>query len=134
MYLFDTDTLSNIVKRQPSPRLIQRLQHLPRSVQFTSAINIGEIYFGAHRSHRKNHILKTFRAYVFPHVNILPFDTESGRVFGHLKAEMEKAGVGCSEPDLRIAAITIQHQLTLITGNTRHFKHIPGLKIDNWIQ
>jgi predicted nucleic acid-binding protein len=45
VYLFDTDTLSNITKRNPSPRLLARLGTLPRAVQFTSAINIGEIYF-----------------------------------------------------------------------------------------
>ncbi|MEJ2589660.1 MAG: type II toxin-antitoxin system VapC family toxin [Deltaproteobacteria bacterium] len=133
MYLFDTDTLSNIVKRRPSSLLIRKLQHLPRAVQFTSAINIGEIYYGAHRSRREAQILKAFSERVFPHVNILPFDAESGRIFGHLKAEMEKEGIGCSEPDLRIAGITIQHRFTLITGNTKHFKQIPGLKIDNWI-
>ena len=53
--------------------------------------------------------------------------------FGILKAELEKNGMGCSEPDLRITAIAIQHNLTLITGNVKHFKNIPGLKIDNWL-
>lgn len=133
MYLFDTDTLSNIVKQRPSDRLVQRLQHLAKAVQFTSAINVGEIYFGAHRSPRKKQILDAFEEAVFPNVNILSFDGESGRVFGILKAEMEKSGIGCSEPDLRIAAIAIQHRLALITGNVKHFKSIPGLKVENWM-
>lgn len=133
MYLFDTDTLSNIVKQRPSARLIQRLAHLALAVQFTSAITVGEIYFGACRSSKKDQILKGFEESVFPNVNVLPFDEESGRVFGFLKAEMEKAGVGCTEPDLRIAAIALQHRLTLITGNVRHFQSIPGLKVENWM-
>lgn len=133
MYLFDTDILSNIVKPKPSHRLIDKLQHLAKAVQFTTAINIGEIYFGAHRSPKKNAILKVFTETVFPNVNILPFDHESGRMFGLLKAEVEKSGIGCSEPDLRIAAITLQHHLTLITGNTKHFNRIPGLKLENWL-
>ena len=33
---------------------------------------------------------------VFPNVNILPFDRQSGRVFGILKAELEKLGIGPS--------------------------------------
>ncbi len=133
MYLFDTDTLSNIVKQKPSQRLIERLQHLARAVQFTTAINVGEIYYGAFRSPRKKEILKAFTESVFPNVNILPFDSESGQVFGILKADLEKSGIGCSEPDLRIAAIAIQHRLTLITGNIKHFKRIPALKIENWM-
>jgi tRNA(fMet)-specific endonuclease VapC len=133
MYLFDTDTLSNIVKQKPSQHLIEKLRYLTRAVQFTTAINVGEIYFGAFRSPRKKEILKAFADAVFPNVNILPFDSESGQVFGILKADLEKSGIGCSEPDLRIAAIAVQHHLTLITGNVKHFKRIPGLKIENWI-
>jgi predicted nucleic acid-binding protein len=133
MYLFDTDTLSNIVKRKPSDILLEKLRDLPKALQFTSAINIGEIYYGAKRSPKKTRILEAFEESVFPNVNILPFDRESGQIFGILKAELEKNGIGCSEPDLRIAAVTLQHNLTLVTGNTKHFKNIPGLRLENWI-
>jgi len=133
MYLFDTDTLSNVVKQNPSPVLLKKLGNIPKSVQYTSAINIGEIYYGANRSPRKEQIIKAFAERVFPNVNILSFDRESGEVFGLLKAELEKQGIGCSEPDLRIASIAIQHKLTLITGNTKHFLKIPGLYVENWM-
>lgn len=133
MYLFDTDTLSNIVKQRPSRLLVERLQPLAKAVQFTTAINVGEIYFGISRSVKKHELLKAFTETVFPNVNILPFDTESGRVFGNLKAKLERNGIGCSEPDMRIAAIAIQHHLTLITGNIKHFKQIPGIRTENWM-
>ena len=133
MYLFDTDILSNIVKKQPSSTLIKKLKHLSRAVQFSTSVNVGEIYYGACRSNRKTIILKAFSEAVFPNINIIPFDEESGKIFGTLKAELEKKGIEFSEPDLRIASIAIQHKLILITGNTRHFKPIPGLKIENWL-
>lgn len=133
MYLFDTDILSNIIKQRPSPVLLEILRPLPKSIQYTSAINIGEIYFGAYKSGKQKQILKAFEDRVFPNVNILPFDEESGKVFGGLKARLQKKGIGCSEPDLRIAAVAIQYQFTLITGNTKHFKVIPGLNVENWM-
>jgi tRNA(fMet)-specific endonuclease VapC len=133
MYLFDTDTLSNIVKRKPSGRLLEKLEETPKAFQYTSAINFGEIYYGANRSSRKKQILKIFEEMVFPNINILSFDRQSGRVFGILKAELEKRGNGSSAPDLRIAAVAIQHNHTLITGNTKHFKNIPGLRLEDWI-
>ena len=133
MYLFDTDILSNIVKRRASGLLLEKLRDLPKALQYTSAINVGEIYYGAKRSPKKERIIRAFEEDVFPNVNILPFDQQSGRVFGTLKAELENRGIGCSEPDLRIAAVTLQHNLTLVTGNTRHFKNVPGLSIENWI-
>jgi len=133
MYLFDTDTLSNIVKRKPSGRLLDKLEETPKAFQYTSAINVGEIYYGANKSSRKKQILKAFEEMVFPNVNILSFDRQSGRVFGILKAELEARGIGCSEPDLRIATVAIQYSFTLITGNTKHFKNIPGLRIEDWL-
>lgn len=134
MYLFDTDTLSNVVKPRPSKRLLEKLKKLPADTQFTTAINIGEIYFGARRSPSERRILDAFEKKVFPTLTVLPFDRESGVVFGRLKAETQKRGIGCSEPDLRIATIAIQHGFTLITGNTRHFQPIPGLQFENWIE
>ncbi|MFC1848759.1 type II toxin-antitoxin system VapC family toxin [candidate division CSSED10-310 bacterium] len=134
MYLFDTDTLSNIVKRKPSPKLLKKLQTLPYKLQFTSAINIGEIYYGAERTDRRDLIIEKFESFVFPNVQVLSFDHTSAKTYGKIRAILEKRGSVCSEPDLRIASIAIQHKLILISGNIKHFKKIPGLKIDNWIE
>jgi len=133
MYLFDTDTLSNIVRRKPSQILLEKLEQVPEELQYTSSINIGEIYFGACRSDKKDRIIKAFEEKVFTNITVLSFDEESGKLFGMLKSELEKNGIGCSESDLRVATVAIQHNLTLITGNIKHFKNIPGLNIENWI-
>jgi tRNA(fMet)-specific endonuclease VapC len=34
---------------------------------------------------------------------------------------------------LQIAAIALARDLTLITGNTRHFERVPGLRVENWL-
>lgn len=133
MYLFDTDCLSNILKKAPSPLLLKKLETLPKDLQFTTSINVSEIYFGAYRSRNRKKILKAYEDKVFPNVNILPFDTDSGKIYGRLKALLEKMGPSKSEPDFRIAAVTIQHNMILITGNKRHFMNIPGLNFEDWI-
>ena len=133
MFLFDTDILSNIIKRKPSDVLIDRLQTVPKQSQYTSSINIGEIYYGAYRSIRKDQILKAFEESVFPNITVLFFDEQSGKLFGKLKAQLEKEGISCSEPDLRIASVALQHNLNLVTGNVKHFENIPGIRLENWI-
>ncbi len=133
MYLFDTDSLSNILKKNPSALLIEKLMALPGELQFTTSINISEIYFGAYRSVNRKKILQAYEKKVFPNLNILSFDTDSGKIYGRLKAQLEKKGLPKSEPDLRIAAIVIQHNMVLVTGNKRHFVDIPGLNIEDWI-
>jgi len=50
VFLFDTDTLSNLGKARPSPRLLRRLAAAPGPI-CTSAITVAGILKGAHKSY-----------------------------------------------------------------------------------
>jgi predicted nucleic acid-binding protein len=133
MYLLDTDVLSNLVRKEPSPTLLARLAKTPGEELFTTSINAAEIHYGAARSEHGDAILRAFEDKVFPCLTILPFDAGSAPIFGKLKAGLEKRGSPRNEPDLRIAAIALQHKLILVTGDTRHFTGIPRLAVEDWI-
>jgi predicted nucleic acid-binding protein len=133
MYLFDTDTLSNLLKKSPSPNLLVRLQKVARKDQFTTAITIGEMVYGAYKSERSEYFLEKLDKLLLPNLTILAFDEAAARQYGVLRANLERAGTPISEPDLRIASICLAHDLTLITGNTKHFLKVPELKMENWI-
>jgi predicted nucleic acid-binding protein len=133
MFLFDTDTLSQIMKRNPSPSLLARMHGTPPNEQFTSAITLGEIVFGAQRSSRREYLMSQLEELLWPNLNVLPFDQAAAMTYGRIRAELELAGTPLAEADLRIGAIALDRDLTVITGNTRHFSRIPGLKLDNWL-
>ena len=133
MYLFDTDVLSNVLKKKRSAALMARLKRVPRAAQFTSAVNAAEIYFGVFRKEGRQELLRSCEAEIFPRLTILPFDFECARVFGRIKAYLETRGLTTFEPDLQIASIALAHKLTLVTGNVRHYQGIPGLRVENWI-
>ncbi|HDH06616.1 MAG TPA: type II toxin-antitoxin system VapC family toxin [Nitrospirae bacterium] len=63
----------------------------------------------------------------------MPFCEGSAKVYGRLRAELEKKGISLSEPDMRIASIIVYNDLTVVTGNIKHFSKVPGLKVENWI-
>ncbi|MDH4195940.1 MAG: type II toxin-antitoxin system VapC family toxin [Candidatus Aminicenantes bacterium] len=134
MYLFDTDVLSRVIKAAPPKPLVERLLNLPRGLQFTTSINAAEIFYGASRIVRRDDFIRAFEDLVLSRLTVLPFDLGSARVFGRLKASLEKRGLSRSEPDLRIAAIALQHRLTVVTGNVRHFSGLPGLAVENWLE
>lgn len=50
MYLFDTDTISNVLKKEPSEYLLSKLEKIQKELQYTTSINISEIYYGAWKS------------------------------------------------------------------------------------
>ena len=56
------------------------------------------------------------------------------RVRCHLRANLEKQGRTLSLADMEIAAIAMANDFTLITGNTKHFARINGLKLENWLE
>lgn len=134
MYLFDTDTISNLLKKQPYSNLIRRLAGLLAEQQFISTITVGELVYGAYRSTRPDYFLEKLDDLVWPNINILPFDDLAARTYGKLRAQLELAGTPVSEPDLRIASIALTRQFILITGNTRHFSRVPNLRIENWLK
>ena len=61
------------------------------------------------------------REIVFQVQTILPFDERAAEVYGPLRAQLESEGRRLDEPDLRIASIALSRDLTLVTGNVRHF-------------
>jgi tRNA(fMet)-specific endonuclease VapC len=137
MYLFDTDILSQLAKKRRPEILLSRLAQTPLASQFTSAVNVAEIYYGifAMKGPESHHerLLEFFGGQVFPRLTILPFDEEDALTYGRLKASLERKGQPRFEPDLQIAAIALRNRLTVVTGNVRHFAGIPGLKVENWL-
>jgi predicted nucleic acid-binding protein len=133
MYLFDTDILSHVLKKRRSESLIARLEATPQASQFTSAVNAAEIYFGVLWKEGRADLLRYYETEIFPRLTILPFDRDSARIFGRIKAEVEKRGLPRFEADLQIAAVAIANNLTLVSGNIRHYTGIPGLRIENWL-
>jgi tRNA(fMet)-specific endonuclease VapC len=70
---------------------------------------------------------KTIHA--FHRFSILPFDAEAAEIFHQLKSRHPRAGT----MDLKIAAICIAHEATLLTRNVADFEKIAGLRVENWL-
>ena len=53
------------------------------------------------------------------------------RVYGEIKTALRRLGRPLPENDIWIAAIAIQHGLTLVSRDA-HFDHLVGLSLDRW--
>ena len=129
-YLFDTDTISELLRRRPASAYIKWLLKVPREEQFTSAVVIGELYKGAYRSQARERHLANIENRILPSVTILPYDLGCAKVFGEVRGYLEDIGTMLPDADIQIAATAIYHGLELITGNLRHFQRIKNLKIN----
>jgi len=134
MFLFDTDIVSNIFKKNPSKKLLNKLSLLEKEKQFISTISIGEIVYGASKSSNPEFHLTNLKNLLFKNVNIVSFDSKSAFFYGRIRADLEILGMPLNHVDIQIASIAISNDLILVTGNEKHFKRIKKLKIENWLK
>ncbi len=134
MFLFDTDVITNVLKPRPTQCLLERLASVPMNQQHISTITIAEIVYGAMKSSRSEYHLNNLEQILLPSVNVVGFDTKAACVCGQLRAELEKKGQRLDLADLEIASIALAGEFILVTGNSRHFGRIEGLKVENWLK
>ena len=129
MYLLDTDTviygLKNVAK------VVENYKAKAEAPKSISVISYGELIYGAKRSGQPTRNLAVVRhvADLFPVIEVSRTIME---VFGDLKAELGSRGNTVDDFDLVIAATAISYNYCLVTNNEKHFKMVPGLKLENW--
>ncbi|MGC8491953.1 MAG: type II toxin-antitoxin system VapC family toxin [Syntrophobacteraceae bacterium] len=133
-YLFDTDIITNVFKKQPSQGLIERLSKVPRDGQYISTVTIREIVYGAWKSNQPRYHIENLEKILLPAVSIVGFDSKAAYVCGSLRARLEREGIPLALADLEIASIALSRNLILVSGNTRHFSRIPELMLENWLE
>lgn len=131
MIVLDTDIVSDLMRPRPAPGLVARLGEVPSSEQATTAVTVGELAYGACRVDRPDLFERAMS--LLAGTRVLAFDGHAAQHYGRIRSELERQGKRLDDPDLRIAATVVAHQATLITGNTRHFQRVPGLKHENWL-
>lgn len=129
-YLFDTDAISEVLRPKPSELYLTWLRTIPVDEQLTTAITVGELYWGAHRSAARERHLRNLEQLVLPSLRVLSYDARAARQFGELKAQLDNQRTPLADADLQIASIALAEGHELVTGNLRHFSRIPGLRIN----
>ena len=132
MHCFDTDILSALIRPAPPPRLIRRLAFVPPDSQATTSISVGELLYGLAKRGSQG-LAERVREVIEQTQLVIPFDRRAAEVYGPLRARLESEGRRLNDPDLFIAAIAMSRELTLVTGNIRHFARIPGLQVEDWL-
>jgi tRNA(fMet)-specific endonuclease VapC len=133
MYCFDTDILAAALLREPPLQLVRRLARTPGDEQCTTAVSVAEIGYAAARNGEAE-VIGRVRELIAAASTVLPFDHEAAEVYGSLRAQLESVGVRLDEPSLRIAAIALSRDLTLVTASARLYDRVPGLRIENWLE
>lgn len=138
-HLLDTDHLSILQRRGGTDYavLVMNMSNHQDSDIGVSVVSLHELALGC------NALINNFRVPsdvllgyelfasavdYFRRFEVLPFDAPAQTVFDQLKAAKVRVGT----MDLRIAAIALSRNLTVVTRNARDFGQVPNLKIEDW--
>jgi tRNA(fMet)-specific endonuclease VapC len=62
----------------------------------------------------------------------LAFDDAAARVYGPIRAALERSGTPIGAHDLLIASIGLANGLIVVTHNVNEFTRVPGLAVEDW--
>jgi tRNA(fMet)-specific endonuclease VapC len=147
MYLLDTNHCSQAILGNAN--VLRRLAEVENSVITTCAIVQGELIDMAERSQRKESNLALIDRFLTG-IYIHNVDGFTATIYGQLKAALfnqfapkEKSkrrktkitDLGFDENDLWIAAVALQHGLTVVSADSdfQRIREVKALSIESWL-
>jgi len=139
MYLLDTNVLSECMRPRPDPQVLAWLDASPIDAYQMSATTQAEIELGiallpeGKRKHDLMRYVPTFFKQFFKGA-CLPLDGTGASLYARIVSQRCQMGRPITIEDGQIAAVALQHDLTLVTRNVKDFVDIPGLRLINpWV-
>ncbi|MBQ7062875.1 MAG: PIN domain-containing protein [Bacteroidales bacterium] len=109
-----------------------KLNEVGKERCFITQIVVAELLFGAYRSkHVEENLRQTYD--FIKNVKMLPFD-DCLETFAKERARLWDAGKPIEDFDLLIGCAAKAAGLTMVTHNVKHFCHIEGLEIEDWVK
>ena len=131
-YLFDTNLWIQLLKKRASSAR-KRVDSLEPAEILTCSIVKAELWRGALKYDDPGQRMAHVNAALSPYRS-LPFDDAAARHYADIRHHLESRGESIGPNDLKIAAICLAHDLTIVTGNVREFRRVPGLQVEDWSQ
>ena len=97
---------------------------------FIPNIAVGELFYGAWKSARTQENLQQIEDLI-AETPVLGCGVETARLYGRIKNSLRLKGHLIPENDIWIAAIALEHNLTLVTRDA-HFVEIADLQTTTW--
>ncbi len=119
VYLVDTNVLSELARPEPAPGVLEWASAV-RTVAL-SVVTVEELYYGLAWKPRPQ-VRAWLEAFLEEHCEVVPVTAEIARRAGRMRSDLQARGVSRTQADMLIAATAQEHDLVLVTRNTRDFE------------
>ncbi|MEO7144843.1 MAG: type II toxin-antitoxin system VapC family toxin [Bryobacteraceae bacterium] len=136
-FLLDTNCISELVRPRPEPGVMEWMEAADEQTLFLSVLTLGEIRKGVAacpQNKRRSQLetwLETGLRSRFAG-RILPIDDAVADRWGLLTAEVKRKGKTLPVIDGLLAATALQHNLTIVSRNTRDFVNAHVAVLNPW--
>jgi tRNA(fMet)-specific endonuclease VapC len=130
-YLLDTNICIYLIKKHSSEILARFRKHSPQDVAI-STITLFELQYGVEKSQYRQRSEDALVKFLLP-LNLIDLDRLAAVEAAAIHAQLEKKGISIGPYDLLIAGLARSRDMTLVTNNTKEFKRIAGLRLENWV-
>jgi tRNA(fMet)-specific endonuclease VapC len=134
IWLLDTDTIGHLINgTRGSDHVKRRLSGRSPGELRLSAITWVEICYGIEAgdvSIARKETLEDFLALF----QVDDFPATAADDYAEIRVALERKGTKIGSYDLLIAAHARHINATLVTGNEREFRRVPGLSVQNWLK
>lgn len=132
IYLLDTNAWSHLARRTSKP-LFHRFRETPADQIILSAIAWFELQYGVALAGAagKQHV-ETVLSTLAAQNRIIPFDDDAAAAAAGVRASLKTAGTPIGAYDVLLAGHALALGAVLVTNNTREFKRVKGLRLEDW--
>jgi len=137
-YLLDTNCISELVRREPEPRVVEWVEAADETMLYLSVLTLGEIRKGlaalveGKRKTRLEGWLEVDLQTRFAG-RILPIDSGVANRWGSIAAQAERGGKVLPVIDGLLAATALHHDLTVVSRNASDFQHSLVRVLNPWL-
>ncbi|AQT60965.1 type II toxin-antitoxin system VapC family toxin [Cellvibrio sp. PSBB023] len=130
-YLLDTNICIYIAKYNPASVRARFAQHSANELAM-SVITLGELRFGAEKSHTKDQAMAVIDE-LASLMNVEELGDGVTEHYGDIRARLQKSGQIIGNNDLWLAAHARSQDWVLVTNNEKEFVRVDGLRVENWV-
>ena len=128
-HLLDTNVC--IAAMRGNPKVVRKLAACSPEDCAVSMVSVFELFAGVFRCNDPEGEGQKVSTFLKP-FHLLPFDWDSALKTAEIRFQLEKAGTKIGPYDLQLSGQAISLDLTLVTHNTREFKRVNGLRVEDW--
>lgn len=133
IYMLDTNVLMHFANdERRHAKILKHIDRIGKQNIFVSSITIHEVHTKLIKAKVSPKNVAAL-AFILAQFNVRNFNTAAAIASAKVRAALEAKGEPIGACDMLLAGHAKHEKAVLVTNNTKHFKLVHGLKVEDWI-